>query len=991
MLKRTALKTILLALPLVIGLAAKKSQPVRARLAGANRVIQVRLRDGSLAHHYVFKAGRVRGHVGLHPSPDGEMVFKSVDMALAMLKPSPDYAIVIDALKNFKVTAGGKDVALVWFGRLMSAVGAAGWKAGVARSDGVVRYTNLTNGGPIYVDVKDGKILRTVPIDLQSEDAPSWTISARGRRFSPVRKALVSPHALSLKSMVYSDKRLLYPMKRVDFDPTGERNVQNRGKSGYVRIGWDEALDIVAGEIQRMKKEHGLGSIAVFHPAHHQWGNLNYWLLALFRFSNLIGATKMGFSPISWEGWYWGATHHFGNNLRLGTPGFYGTLEDCLQHADMIVFWSSDPESTNGLYAGFEATQRRLWAKELGIEFVHIDPHFNKTAQLLGGKWMPIRPGTDPALAQAIMYQWIVDDTYDKEYVEKRTTGFGEWKDYLLGKNDGVPKTAEWQEKETGVPAKDVRSLARRWGGRKVYLGAGGLGAGFGGACRAATGDQWARCMVQLLAMQGWGKEGVNFGNLQFGTPMDLNFYFPGYADGGISGDVINTAAAFHNFNRMPHVVTMNPNKQMIPRQLFPEAIIEGKCTGHLWDGMSMEGQFPTYQYPLEGHSRVHMLYRYGGSSLGTVANSARLIEAYRHPSLEFVVNQSIWMENEVQFADVILPACTSLERWDIAESANCAGYIVHNQNQLNHRMVVMQHQCIQPLGESKSDYEIFTDVLARLGLGALFSEGGCDDLTWCKRIFDSSDLPSRISWKEFLKKGYYVVPPDPPSMPTPVDMRWYAEGRPKDVPEPNPMPAQYTEEFGRGLPTQSGKFEFVPSTLRRIESSDPGRPAVNRYIPPWEGHGTDGLAQRYPLQLLTAHPAYSFHTYGDGKNSTTNDIEDHRITVDGRAYWVLRVNPQDAESRGLRPHDLVRVFNDRAAVICAVDVMPLMLGGVVKAFESCAVFEMVETPNGPVDLGGCLNLLTPGRSISATAQGIAPNSCLVEIEKWDRVVLEAA
>src|SRR5205814_2332369 len=165
------------------------------------------------------------------------------------------------------------------------------------------------------------------------------------------------PHALALKSMVYSPKRVLYPMKRVDFDVNGERNVQQRGISGYTRISWDEALDIVAGEIQRIKREHGPGALAIAQPAHHPWGNLNH------------------------------------------------------------------------------------------------------TAQLLGGKWITIRPGTDAALAMAVMHEWIVDGTYDKDYVAQRTTGFGEWRAYLLGTSDGVAKTPEWQEAETGVAAKDVRSL----------------------------------------------------------------------------------------------------------------------------------------------------------------------------------------------------------------------------------------------------------------------------------------------------------------------------------------------------------------------------------------------------------------------------------------------------------------------------------------------------------------------------------------------------
>lgn len=980
--KKTALRAVLLGLPLIIRTAARRHQNVRRILRRGRCVIQLRLRDSSVSRHLTFRDGTLRAGWGVHRQPDAEMVFASVATALAMLKPKLDYAVVIDALKNFKATAGGSDRHLVWFGQLMHTIGTASWQYGMRQRDGSVRYTNLTNGGPLHVDVKDGRIVRTLPIEFDQQDPASWKIHARGRTFTPRRTATVSPHGLALKSLVYSPQRLLYPLKRVGFNPSGDRQTERRGKADYQRISWDEALDIVAGQIQRMKHEYGPGAIAIAQPAHHQWGNINYWLSALYRFGNLIGHTKVVFSPISWEGWYWGATHHYGNNMRLGVPGFYGTVEDCLQQAELIVFWSSDPESTNGIYAGADGTQRRLWAKELGIEFVHIDPALNSTAQLLGGKWIPIRPGTDSALAMAVMYEWIRLGLYDQAYVSQRTTGFEQWRDYLLGRGDGVAKTPEWQESETGVPARDVRSLAQRWGSRKTYLAAGGLGAGFGGACRSATGSQWARCMVLMMAMQGWGKPGVNFGNLQMGVPMDLNFYFPGYAEGGISGDITNTGSAPHNYVRMPHILTMNPVKQIVPRQRLAEAIVDGHCSGYLWDGMSLEGQFTRYEYPAPGHSPIHMLYRYGASSLGTVPNSARLIEAYRHPSLEFIVGQAIWRENETQFADVLLPACTSLERWDISEWANCAGFLHHGQAQVNHRTVLLQHPCIEPLGESKSDYQIFLDILSRLGLGAMFSEGGCTELDWCKRIFDSTDLPQVISWKQLLRNGYCVIDPGPPANHAPVDMRWYAEGRSKDVPEPMPLPGQYADDFGHGMPTQSGKIEFVPNSLRRIEAMDPDRPAINRYIASWEGPGTEGAA-RFPLQLVTSHPRYSFHTYADGKDSTISRIADHRVQIDGRAYWVLSVSREDADARSIAQHDLVRVYNARGAVICAAAISSLIRPGVVRGYESSANFELVDSDQGPVDLGGCLNLLTPARTMSSTADGIAPNSCLVQIERW--------
>ena len=119
--------------------------------------------------------------------------------------------------------------------------------------------------------------------------------------------------------------------------------------------------------------------------------------------------------------------------MRNGGIEPYGGVEDCLKECEMIVFWSSDPEKTGGTYGAYEGTIRRRWAQELGIKMVHIDPYLNDTAALWGGKWIPVRPGTSPALAHAITYVWMTEGLYDKEYVAQRTTGFDKWRDYILG------------------------------------------------------------------------------------------------------------------------------------------------------------------------------------------------------------------------------------------------------------------------------------------------------------------------------------------------------------------------------------------------------------------------------------------------------------------------------------------------------------------------------------------------------------------------------
>ncbi|MDD2862356.1 MAG: molybdopterin dinucleotide binding domain-containing protein, partial [Acidiphilium sp.] len=165
-------------------------------------------------------------------------------------------------------------------------------------------------------------------------------------------------------------------------------------------------------------------------------------------------------------------------------------------------------------------------------------------------------------------------------------------------------------------------------------------------------------------------------------------------------------------------------------------------------------------------------------------------------------------------------------------------------------------------------------------------------------------------------------------------------------------------------------------------------RPVLNRYIPSWEGRQTSDLYGRFPIQLISTHPRYSFHTYSDGKDSTINDIEDHRILHEGYYYWVLRLNPADAAVRGICHHGLVRLFNERGSVLCAADVSPLIAEGVAKTFESSAVLDIFEDPRyGRVDRGGCVNLLTPRRHQVKGTSGMGCNSCLIEIAPWTEAV----
>jgi trimethylamine-N-oxide reductase (cytochrome c) len=852
----------------------------------------------------------------------------------------------------------------------------------------VEKLTNGTTGGPVFVYVQDGKIIRITPMEFDEHDAPSWVIEARDKEFSPPRKTTISPYSLAWRSMIYSPKRLLYPLKRVDFDPDGERNCTRRGESEYERISWEEAAEIVTSEIKRIKREYGPAAIMSTPGSHHLWGHVGYRHSALLRFLNLVGFTYADHNPDSWEGWHWGGMHQWGFSHRLGIPEQYDLLEDALKNTETIIFWSSDPEATSGIYSAFESTIRRQWLKDLGVKMIFIDPFYNHTAGLFADKWFAPRPGTDNAMACAIAYIWITEDLYDKEYIATRTKGFDKWKDYILGIGDGVPKTPEWAEKESTIPAREIKALAREWGTTKTMLAAGGLG-GWGGACRAATGGEWARLMISLQAMQGLGKPGINIWSTTQGVPHNSDFVFPGYAEGGMSGDVDNSAAGYRWVYKMDFNPTRSsinsPMGQHVPRLKIPEAILDGKYEwrGKGFCGQSIEAQFHKYKYPADGYPEIQMYYKYGGSFIGTMTETNRYVKAYQTDRLPFVVNQSIWFEGEARFADIILPACTNFERWDISEFAGCLGYIPDSTSQVNHRVISLQKKCIEPLGESKSDYDIFALLSEKLGLYDVFTEGGLTEIDWAKRMFDASDLPGHISWDDFCDKGYFVVPMPEDYESTPA-LNWFAEDRKKDTPDPGPPPESQAE-YGMGLQTTSGLIEFESSSLKRFDPDDEERPVIPKYIPSWEGHHTTELYSKYPLQLISPHPRFSFHTMGDAKESWVNEVKDHRVLKDdGHYYWIVRINSKDAANRGIEESDLVKIFNDRGVVICAAQVTERLPPGTVHSYESCADYVPLGKPGESADIAGCINILTPSRFITKKSSGMAPNSCLVEVEKFE-------
>ncbi|MCL1833337.1 MAG: molybdopterin-dependent oxidoreductase, partial [Leptospirales bacterium] len=251
---RMKLTFLLWVLPKMFSVMSTLNSAFKKRIKEKNFTAQIKTKDG-IGRWYTFKEGKVKSGAGINPAAEVAVTYHDAETALMTMQTKIDVHRQINEMKEYKIDIAGPDELSSWFIQTCTMlVSLMGGKTsyGTYMGNSIWRYTSGTNGGPVFVYVKEGKIIRITPIEFDDTDAKPWSIFARGKNFTPPRKTTLAPYSYSWKSLVYSPDRLLYPMKRVDFDPNGERNCENRGTSKYVRISWDEALDIVANEIKRV-------------------------------------------------------------------------------------------------------------------------------------------------------------------------------------------------------------------------------------------------------------------------------------------------------------------------------------------------------------------------------------------------------------------------------------------------------------------------------------------------------------------------------------------------------------------------------------------------------------------------------------------------------------------------------------------------------------------------------------------------------------------
>ena len=711
-----------------------------------------------------------------------------------------------------------------------------------------------------------------------------------------------SPIGLHMLSDEVSRLRVLRPSVRKSWLEKGPGAApEKRGQEPFVEVSWDEALDLVASELARVKTRHSNRSIFGGSYGWSSAGRFHHAQSQVHRFLNSVG----------------GYVRHQDSYClaaaRVLMPHIVAPMEDLMaQHTSwnvlaenckLFVTFGGVPRKNAQINAGgatLHHVKGGLYGmRAAGVKFVNVTP----TAEDLdnGGEveWLAIRPNTDAAMMLALCHVLLTEGLHDRAFLDKYTVGFDRLAPYL------ADKTPEWAEKVTGIAATRIRSLAREMAAMRTTVSIGWS------LQRSHHGEQPFWGLITLAAMLGQiGLPGGGFG-VGYGPVNLMGSSHPRY-----SGPTLPQGT--------------NAVSDFIPVARFTDMLLN-----------------PGGKIPYNGRDIVYpdirLVYWAGGNPFHHHQDLNRLMLAWRKPET-IVFHEQFWTP-AARMADVVFPATTSLERDDI-------GYGTREP------FLIAMKKAREPIGESKDDYWIFSELAKRLGKGDEYTEGR-DPMQWLSHLYGES--------REKSAKAGVTIPP--------FDEFWEAgiaeaEGGARD---PVMLAAFRADPENNPLKTPSGKIEIFSEKIASFGYDDcPGHVV---WLEPIEWLGSK-TTERYPLHMLSDQPADKLHSQ--------LDHSPHAKATKVKGRQPITLHPEDAAARGISDGDLLRVFNDRGACLAAARLSDRIRRGVVR-LSTGAWFDPADAgSNRPLEKHGNPNALTLDIGASKLSQGCIAQTCLVEIERFD-------
>ncbi|SEG78351.1 molybdopterin-dependent oxidoreductase [Bosea lathyri] len=494
-----------------------------------------------------------------------------------------------------------------------------------------------------------------------------------------------SPIADAMIAARTSPARILRPAIRRSFLERGAAaGGEARGAEPFVEVEWEQALAIVAGEVDRVRKDHGNAAI---YGGSYGWasaGRFHHAQSQIHRFLNVIGGYTRSVQNYSFAAADTILPHVIGD--RRGLASGHTPWRLLAGHAELIVmFGGASPKNAQVSSGGLSRHTLRegiLACRDAGARLVSISPIRDDTATEAGAEWWAPRPNSDVALMLGLCHTLLSENLHDRDFLASHTTGFERVAAYLLGEPDGVVKSADWAAALCELPAEDIRALARRMAASRTFLMMSWS------LQRADHGEQPYWMTVTLAAML--GQIGLPGGGFGFGY-------------GSVNG--VGNAAHEIAWPSLPQ--GSNAVEDFIPVARIADMLLH---PGEPYDFNGEQRRYP--------HARL--VYWAGGNPFHHHQDLNRLVAAWKRP--ETIIVHDAWWTATARHADIVLPVTTQFERNDLV----CANRDL---------MLAASHRLADPAGEARDDFAIFSALAARLGVEEAFTEGR-DEESWIRHLY---------------------------------------------------------------------------------------------------------------------------------------------------------------------------------------------------------------------------------------------------------------